>query len=534
MKKYSLIFGFLLAIEIIYAQSSTIDWIIQNNSTREAIGRSVTTDENFVYTTGTFSDTCFIGDNFLISNGSNGSNDFYISKYDKEGNFVWVKSFGGSDYDVAVQILYKDGHIFTTGSFKDTVAFEDTTLISKGKADAFLMDMDVNGNLNWIKQIGGPGNEGGYAITPDGENNIYLTGIFQDTLNFDGILLVSRGDYDIFIAKLDNTGNTIWVNQAGGTGEDLGISITKDSFENIYVTGSYEDTATFGDTTVSSLGYQDIFVAKYSTSGELVWLNSFGGDWGDRGHSIIKDNADNLYFSGIFGGTAFFGNDSVVSNGWFDVFVSKFKVSGELQWIKTFGSTEIDNSYSMVSDNEYVYLSCFFEEETIIEDTLLPRASAQLFQFSNSGILTDKIQIGQYYNNHCAIDNKSALFITGANHGSQVFGDTILSSSGMDIFLTRINYKHTGVEELKKKEFVNAYPNPVTKGKVNFAFENTEHHRNMELRIYNIFGIEVSRQNVYRSQQATEMDITSWPAGIYLAVVFIDGDAVGSVKFVVE
>lgn len=531
MKKYSLIFGFLLAIDLIYAQSSTIDWIFQNNSTSEAMGRSVTTDENFVYTTGTFSDTCFIGDTSLISNGSF---DIYISKYDKEGNFVWVKSFGGSEYDMAVQILHKDGHIFTIGSFKDTVAFEDTTLISNGGYDMFCMDMDVDGNLNWVKQMGGSGRDQGYAITTDDDYNIYLTGIFQDTLNFDGILLVSRGDYDIFIAKLDITGNTIWVNQAGGTGEDLGLSITADSFENVYVTGSYEDTVTFGDTTVSSLGYQDIFVAKYKNTGELDWLKSFGGDWGDMGNSIITDNADNFYFSGIFGGTVFFGNDSVVSNGWFDVFVSKFNTSGEIQWIKTFGSPERDNSFSMVTDNEYVYLSCFFEEETIIEDALLPRVSAQLFQFSNTGTLTDKIQIGQYYNNRCAIDNKSALFITGANHGSQVFGDTILSSSGMDIFLTRINYNHTGVQELIKKEFVNAYPNPVTKGKVNFAFENSEHNRNMELRIYNILGNEVSRQWISKSQQNAEMDVSSWPAGIYLAVLLNNSGAVWRGKLVVE
>jgi len=396
------------------------------------------------------------------------------------------------------------------------------------------MDMDVDGNIKLLKQIGGSGAEGGDAITTDKENNIYLSGIFQDTLNIDDILLVSKGDYDIFNAKLDIAGNTIWVNQAGGTGEDIGISIAADSFKNIYVTGSYEDTATFSDTTVSSLGYQEIFVAKYKNTGELDWLKSFGGDWGDRGYSIITDNADNFYLSGIFGGTVFFGNDSVVSNGWFDVFVSKFNTSGEMQWIKTFGSTERDNSYSMVTDNEYVYLSCHFAEETMFEDTLLPRVSSQLFQFSNTGTLTDMVQIGQYYNNHCAIDNKSALFITGANHGSQVFGDTILTSSAMDIFLTRINYKHTGVEELIMKEIVNAYPNPVTKGKVNFAFANSEHNGNMELRIFNIFGNEVNRQWISKNQQITEMDVTAWHAGIYLAVIFSDGDAVGSVKFVVE
>jgi hypothetical protein len=170
----------------------------------------------------------------------------------------------------------------------------------------------------------------------------------------------------------------------------------------------------------------------------------------------------------------------------------------------------------------------------MIEDTLLAEPSAQLFQFSNTGTLTDKIQIGRYYNNRCAIDNKSALFITGANHGSQVFGDTILSSSAMDIFLTRINYKHTSISELKMQLPVKAFPNPVKEGKVTFAFENTGHHRNMELRIYNIFGSEVNRQRIYRSQQTTEMDITTWPAGIYLAVIFSNGGAVGRAKFVVE
>jgi len=81
---------------------------------------------------------------------------------------------------------------------------------------------------------------------------------------------------------------------------------------------------------------------------------------------------------------------------------------------------------------------------------------------------------------------------------------------------------------------VKAFPNPVKEGKVTFALDNTGHHSNMELHIYNIFGSEVSRQGVYRSQQTTEMDITTWPAGIYLAVIFSNGGAVGREKFVVE
>ncbi len=81
---------------------------------------------------------------------------------------------------------------------------------------------------------------------------------------------------------------------------------------------------------------------------------------------------------------------------------------------------------------------------------------------------------------------------------------------------------------------IKVFPNPVKEGKVTFEFENTDHHPNMELRVYNIFGSEISRQRIYRSQQAAEMDVTAWLAGIYLAVIFSNGGAVGRVKFVVE
>jgi len=75
---------------------------------------------------------------------------------------------------------------------------------------------------------------------------------------------------------------------------------------------------------------------------------------------------------------------------------------------------------------------------------------------------------------------------------------------------------------------------PLKVRKVTFEIKNPEHHRNMELRIYNIFSSEVNRQKIYRSQQAAEMDVTTWPAGIYLVVIFSNGGAVGRVKFVVE
>nr|NQU91428.1 T9SS type A sorting domain-containing protein [Bacteroidota bacterium] len=509
MNKTNLTVSLVFLFNVIIAQTSSIGWITQAGGNSDDIGNSIACDENYVYNTGIFTDTCLIGDTVLISHGSF---DTYISKYDKEGNFIWVRQFGGSGSDRSIKITYHNGHVYTTGFFSDTVSIGNNTLYCHGVYDMFLIDFDTNGELNWIRQVGGSGRDQGYALTTDTYNNIYLSGIFQDTLSIDGMTLFSKGEYDIFIAKLDDTGNTKWINQAGGTGEDIGMSLSRDNSDNIYLTGSFEDTATFGDTTITSLGYQDIFIAKYNSSGGLEWLQKAGGDWGAHGASITTDDFGNFYVSGIFGGTAFFGNDSVVSNGWFDVYLAKFASSGKLQWINTYGSIERDFGYSVVTDNEYIYLSCFFHDETAIEDTILSGQTAHIFQFSNAGELLDMIQTGGYYRNKCTIDDKSALFVTGANSQSQVFGDTVISSTGFnsDAFITRINYEHTGLKEFEMQPPLIFYPNPAR------SYINIKHNEDATISIVNLNG-QIMKQYVSDKNIGDKiLDVSDLPPGIFI------------------
>ena len=292
MKKNLLALAILITGNLLMAQSSDIDWLWFSEGYNSDFGTSITTDDNFVYAAGVLNDTCYFGDSMFISKGIY---DFYISKFNKEGTPIWIKQFGSSGYDRCSDIIHHKGHLYATGFFADTLYFADTMLISAGSYAMFLFDMDVNGNINGMKKFGGTGSDQGYALCTDNEDNICWTGIFQDTLVIDGSEIVSQGEFDMFIAKLSNDGELLWINTAGGPEEALGLALSTDKYDNIFITGSFEDTATFAGTTISSMGNQDIFLVKYSSSGEQIWLQTAGGEWGDQASAITIELSPSFF-----------------------------------------------------------------------------------------------------------------------------------------------------------------------------------------------------------------------------------------------
>jgi len=139
--------------------------------------------------------------------------------------------------------------------------------------------MDSNGNWLWAIQAGGTDNDFGYGIAVDANGNSYATGSFSESVTFGTTTLTSSGYEDIFVAKLDSSGNWLWAKQAGGTDYDDGNGIAVDDNGNSYVTGYYEGSATFGATTLTSIGSWDIFVAKLGevNSISLPDIISFNG-----------------------------------------------------------------------------------------------------------------------------------------------------------------------------------------------------------------------------------------------------------------
>jgi len=234
---------------------------------------------------------------------SAGSNDIFVAKYDANGNVLWAKSAGGVSSETANAIAIDvSGNIYVTGYFMGTAAvFGTETFVSAGAADVFVAKYDASGNMVWAKSAGGSGTEMGYFLTTDSDGNVYVVGnIGSGGAAFGSVQLTSAGLNDIFIAKYNASGNVVWAKSAGGTGNDYGYGVAAKN-NSIYITGLFNAVATFGSLQLTTVGGSDVFVAKYDASGNVVWAKGVGGTGTDDGWGITVDSYGCVYVAGRFG-----------------------------------------------------------------------------------------------------------------------------------------------------------------------------------------------------------------------------------------
>ena len=177
-------------------------------------------------------------------------------------------SFGGTltdiGYDIAVD---SSGNTYISGYFEGTVDFGGGNVTSAGGHDIFVLKLNSSGTFQWVNTYGGTYSDIGEDIAVDSSGNTYITGSFYETVNFGGINKTSAGLSDIFALKLDSSSALQWVNNFGGTSADVGIGIAVDSSGNSYITGYFQNTVNFGGGNVTSVGSTDIFVLKLNSSG---------------------------------------------------------------------------------------------------------------------------------------------------------------------------------------------------------------------------------------------------------------------------
>jgi hypothetical protein len=336
-------------------------------------GRSVTTDgAGNIYITGCFRGIADFDPGAGTFNlTSSGSSDIFVCKLDPSGNFVWAKNFGGTGDEGSNSIqVDASGNVYTTGYFRGTTDFDPGlgtfNLTSAGSSfyDIFVCKLDASGNLSWAYRTGAGDYDVGNSIAVDGSGNVYTTGYFKGTVDFDPgsgtFNLIAAGNTDIFVTKTNTSGSFIWAKQLSGTSNESGLSIAVDAASNVYTTGYFNLTVDFdpGPSTfnLTSAGSQDIFISKLDASGNFVWAKQLGGNSVDVGNSIAVDSSGNVYTTGTFFGTADFdpgaGAFNLISvGGGQDIFISQLDASGSFVWAKQLGSNNTDYANSIVVDN---------------------------------------------------------------------------------------------------------------------------------------------------------------------------------------
>ncbi len=450
MKKAFLLFILALCSIALFAQKVDWFWVKKAGGTSYDSSSSIAVDANGnSYITGYFYGSATFGTTTLTSSGGS---DIFVAKLDINGNWLWAKKAGGTDFDFGNSIAVDaNGNSYVTGYFSGSANFGTTTLTSSSEyyTEIYVAKLDINGNWLWANKAGGTGWDYGYGIAVDANGNSYVTGAFAESAIFGTTTLTSSGGSDIFVAKLDSSGNWLWAKQAGGTDYDDGYGIVVDINGNSYVTGIfYSSNCSFGSTTLTSSGGSDIFVAKLDINGNWLWAKQAGGTSGDSGNGIAVDANGNSYITGGFKESATFGTTTLTSSDYYDydIFVTKLDIDGNWLWAKQAGGTGDEGSNSIAVDaNGNSYITSGFEESVNFGTTTLTSSGyLDIFvaKIDHNGNWLWAKQAGGAIDDcgyGIALDANGNSYVTGFFMESANFGTTTLTSSGdRDIFVAKL------------------------------------------------------------------------------------------------
>lgn len=334
-----------------------------------------------IYVTGFFGGTVDFDPGSGTDNlSSAGARDVFVLKLDSAGDYLWARVFGGPNDDLPRSIeVSPSGEVHTTGYFLGTANFDPGAatfnLNAIGGRDIFVQKMDASGNFLWAKSFGGTSNDQGQGISVDAQGNVLTTGIFSDSVDFDpdsGVFsLIAAGNEDIFVHKLDASGNFLWARALSGGATEQGYSIDVDVMGNVYTAGSFGGSVDFdpgpGMSILSSGGSFDAFVQKMDSAGNYLWAKAFGGNNTIQAFDIAVDDAGDVLTTGSFGGSLDFdpdtGSFNLTSAGSVDIFVQKLSSSGQFQWAASAGGSGPDAGGGIFYDgNNNVYITGYFSD----------------------------------------------------------------------------------------------------------------------------------------------------------------------------
>ncbi|MCH2223533.1 MAG: gliding motility-associated C-terminal domain-containing protein [Crocinitomicaceae bacterium] len=352
---------------ILHAQD--VDWLISAGGLKSDKGTTIVVDDDGnSYITGYYNEEADFGP-YNTGFSFQQSKEVFVAKVDPQGNYLWVTN-GINYFDDRGLGLCIDqaGNIYVTGTCWGGLDWGSLSVYNPqgGTDQIFVVKLDNNGNEIWMKNAGnGDGSisstinengnpqtlyqdDHGQDLACDSQGNIYLTGFLSNidtnphSAIFDAISIpLDPEDSVAFLAKMDNNGNWLWVETFEGIHQHRDNAIGIDDDDNVYVTGGFIKTRTFGTTVLTSGGGEDIYVVKFDGNGNMLFASQAGGILDDRGDGITYGHDGHMYITGEFRDHCFF--DGIDLNNYGgpngkDCFVAKISKSGDWVWAKKAGS----------------------------------------------------------------------------------------------------------------------------------------------------------------------------------------------------
>jgi hypothetical protein len=550
MKKILLALAFIAGTLIASAQQPGFQWAKSLGSTGQESPSRITTDANGnVYTIGSFYGSTDLDPGPATANFTClGLSDIFISKLDASGNFLWAKQIGGATDEIAFGIAVDAaGNVYSTGWFDGTTDFDPgvtTYTLAASLRDQFILKLDPSGNFIWAKQLGAAtASVQPTSMALDNAGNVYTCGNFYGTADFDpGIAtytLISNGTSDVFISKIDATGNFVWANSFGSVGNDFVRSLALDPFGTIYTIGTFDANIDFDPSintyTLDPIGGTDMFVSVIDGSGNFIFAKQFGDITGSVfPQSIAIDSQNNIYASGFFGGTFDFDPSVTVAAylnavGNSDVFILKLNPGGQYIWANSIGgangscfapSIKADALFNVYIAGYYTALTDFDPGAATNNISVSGTHDAYLLKLDPLGNFTwvkrfggNGLDVGIAL----TLDQASNIYLVGWYEQSADFDPTVgistLTSAGnTDVFIVKLNQSLTTLNENKLTTALSIFPNPAS----NVLNINSDVIFNdlLKIEIYNSLGQLILKDQI--TSQKLSINIADLSAGIYI------------------
>jgi hypothetical protein len=369
-----------------------------------------------------------------------------LNTFAQDAVFQWVQQAGGEGVDTPVAMIFdNEGNLIVTGNFKETASFEHEEIISEGNKDVFLAKYDIDGNRLWLKNFGGTDFDGSSSVTVDKNNNIYLCGNFKKTCVFDNQTLESTDYMDNFVVKFDESGNKLWLKHIETDTKGKKAFLACDD-DNLYYAGSFFNDIKIDDTTVKAISNSDIFIAKFDLQGNFEQIVTAGGFNPEQINDIKCGINGEIFITGSFEDEIVFPDITLIAKDREDVFIAKL-IDMNFEWAIQAGGNYRDYGQEIVLRNEKLFLLGSFSGKTVIGDDEIEAvgvldAFVSCFDFNGNNLWTKSIGgNANEYTSSIAVNYDGNVYITGSYRGKIQKGDYEIESINFtnDIFLAKFS-----------------------------------------------------------------------------------------------
>jgi hypothetical protein len=276
-----------------------------------------------------------------------------------QGLHAWSEAItGGPSTSVAGRAVAVDGagNVITSGTFASKVVFGTDEYLRDAPAPnaLYLAKYSPSGALLWSKKVQGDDGQTNIAdLKANSAGEIFALGEFSGTFDLGDGPMTSVGPRDAFLAKFSSSGALLWSRQLPATGATGVRRIALGSAGQAYISVNFSGTATPGATpfTTDANDPQNFYIARFSASGAHEWSQAFGGISVDSINDIAVDGSDNVHITGLFATTIDFGGGPIVGQGTGSAYLARFNANGVHDWSRDLGGDVYDVGVRLAADS---------------------------------------------------------------------------------------------------------------------------------------------------------------------------------------